>query len=51
MMFDPERLKESQLPGGWSPPGMRTRAIKGHPFGLNLSAEERLALLAFLKTL
>ena len=31
-MFDPDRLKESHEPGGWCPPGTKTRAIKGHPF-------------------
>jgi len=25
--------------------------VKGHPFGLNLSAEDKQALIAFLKTL
>ncbi len=50
-MFDPDRLKETHLPGGWSPPGTKTWAIKGHPFGLDLSAEDKKALIAFLKTL
>ena len=30
---------------------MKTYAVKGHPFGLNLSAEDKRALIAFLKTL
>ena len=50
-MFDPDRLKETHKPGGWSPPGAGTRAIKGHEFGLRLSAEERAELIAFLRTL
>jgi hypothetical protein len=25
--------------------------VKGHPFGVDLSAEDRIALIAFLKTL
>jgi cytochrome c peroxidase len=50
-MFNPDRLKETHKPGGWSPPGTQTRAIKGHEFGLNLSPEERVKLIAFLKTL
>jgi len=50
-MFDPDRLKETHKPGGWSPPGTETRAIKGHEFGLRLSAEERIELIAFLRTL
>jgi len=28
-----------------------TRAVPGHPFGLSLSADDRAALIAFLKTL
>ncbi len=50
-MFDPDRLKDTHVPGGWSPPGVKTRAIKGHEFGLKLSAEDKRALIAFLKTL
>ena len=50
-MFDPDRLKESHVPGGWCAPGAQTRAIKGHPFGLGLTEVERKALIAFLKTL
>ena len=30
---------------------MKTRAIPGHPFGLNLPAEDKRALIAFLRTL
>jgi len=50
-MFDPARLEETHVPGGWLPPGMKTRAIKGHKFGLKLTPEERGQLIAFLKTL
>ena len=50
-MFDPDRLKDSHVPEGWNPPGMQTRAIKGHEFGLNLTPSEREQLIAFLKTL
>ncbi len=50
-MFDPDRLKDTHEPGGWNPPDVKTRAIKGHEFGLTLSAEERQALITFLKTL
>ncbi len=50
-MFNPERLKDTFTPDGWSLPGVKTRAVKGHEFGLKLSAEERAALVAFLKTL
>jgi hypothetical protein len=50
-VFDPGRLKETHVPGGWCPPGMKTRAIKGHEFGLLLSPTEREELIAFLRTL
>ena len=50
-MFDPDRLQPSHVPGGWLPPGEKTRAIKGHEFGLRLTPTEREALLAFLRTL
>jgi hypothetical protein len=50
-MFDPDRIKDTHVPGGWSPPGVRNRAIKGHEFGLKLTPREREQLLAFLRTL
>ena len=50
-MFDPDRVKETHVPEGWSPPGSETRAITGHEFGLNLTAREREQLIAFLRTL
>jgi hypothetical protein len=49
--FDPARLKADYVPTGWNPPGVRTRAIPGHPFGLNLTTEDKRALIAFLRTL
>ena len=50
-MFDPDRLKDTHRPGGWSPPGVTTRAIQGHEFGLRLNPTEREQLIAFLRTL
>ncbi len=50
-MFDPDRLKETHLPGGWNPPGVTTRAVVGHEFGLKLTSDEKKWLLAFLRTL
>ena len=50
-MFDPDRLKDTHQPGGWNPPGVHTRAVIGHEFGLRLTIEEKASLLAFLKTL
>ena len=49
--FDPHRLRDDYVPTGYKPYGMKTYAVKGHPFGLDLSAEDRKALIAFLKTL
>jgi hypothetical protein len=49
--FDPRRLLEDYQPTGFRGAGVRTRAVKGHPFGLSLSAKDRQALIAFLKTL
>ena len=50
-MFDPDRLKDTHVPGGWRPLGSETHAIKGHEFGLRLEPTEREALIAFLRTL
>jgi hypothetical protein len=49
--FDPRRTSDDYVPTGFVGFGLKTRAVKGHPFGLNLTAEERKALIAFLKTL
>jgi mono/diheme cytochrome c family protein len=49
--FDPARLRDDYLPKGWNPPDTRARAIPGHQYGLNLSAEDKRALIAFLRTL
>ena len=50
-MFDPDRLKDTHIPGGFTPPDKPQRAIKGHEFGLKLDVEERKQLIAFLRTL
>ncbi len=50
--FDARRLEDDYVPTGWKgPPGTTVRAVKGHEFGLDLSEEEKRALIAFLKTL
>jgi mono/diheme cytochrome c family protein len=50
--FDPKRLNDGYVPTGWKGPGdVKARAVKGHEFGLDLSAEDRKALIAFLRTL
>jgi hypothetical protein len=49
--FDPARLRSDYRSKGWNPPDTKTRAIPGHAFGLTLPAEDKKALIAFLRTL
>jgi len=50
--FNPHRLDADYVPTGWKGPlGTKTRAVKGHEFGLDLTLEENTALVAYLKTL
>ncbi len=49
--FDPNRLKDDYIPTGFKGLGVKTRAVRGHEFGLRLPAEDKRALIAFLKTL
>jgi hypothetical protein len=49
--FDARRLRDDYIPTGFKGYGVTTRAVKGHEFGLKLAAEDRRALIAFLKTL
>jgi len=49
--FDPRRVRDDYVPTGYKPYGATSYAVKGHPFGLNLSGNDRKALIAFLKTL
>lgn len=46
--FDPARLKADYVPKGFH---LGPGPIQGHPFGLDLNAEDKKALIAFLKTL
>jgi hypothetical protein len=39
------------VPTGFKGFGVKTRAVKGHEFGMRLPAYEKRALIAFLKTL
>ena len=47
--LDPRRTHEDYVPTGFKPYGAKTYAVKGHPFGLDVSTEDRKALIAFLK--
>lgn len=49
--FDRKRLRPDYVPGGWKGPGVKTRAVPGHEYGLDLDANDKKALIAFLKTL
>jgi hypothetical protein len=49
--FNPDRLKDDYVPTGFRGYNVKARAVRGHEFGLDLSEEDRKALIAFLKTL
>lgn len=49
--FDPRRLKDDYVPTGFRGFKAKTRAVRGHEFGLKISEADRKALIAFLKTL
>jgi hypothetical protein len=49
--FDPRRTRDDYVPTGFKGYEVKARAVKGHTFGLDLSAEDRKALIVFLKTL
>jgi len=49
--FDPRRTRDDYVPTGFRPYGTKGYAVKGHAFGLDLSAEDKKALIAYLKTL
>jgi hypothetical protein len=49
--FDRRRLRDDYVPSGFKGYGVETRPVKGHPFGLNLSPDDKSALIAFLRTI
>jgi hypothetical protein len=49
--FDPNRLRDDYVPTGFKGFGVKTRAVKGHRFGLRLPADDAKALIAFLRSL
>jgi mono/diheme cytochrome c family protein len=49
--FDPARLRDDYVPTGFKGYRLKTRAINGHEFGLQLSTDDKAALVAFLRTL
>jgi len=50
-LFDAARLSPDYERKGWSPPGVNTGAIPGLEFLTKLSAEDKAALIAFLRSL
>jgi len=50
-VVDSKRLRDDYVPSGWKGPGVKTRAVKGHEFGLSLAAEDKRALIGSLRTL
>lgn len=49
--FDKRRLDDDYVPTGFKPAFSKTMAVKGHEFGLEITKEEKAALIAFLKSL
>ncbi|HVG55993.1 MAG TPA: hypothetical protein VM846_16250 [Vicinamibacterales bacterium] len=49
--FDPARLRDDYVPSGFKGYKTTHRAVPGHEFGLRLTAEDKAALIAFLRTL
>jgi hypothetical protein len=49
-MFNPDRLKPTFHSSNWNA-NTPDHAVNGHPFGLNLNAQDRVALVKFLRTL
>ncbi|PWT74655.1 MAG: hypothetical protein C5B59_10655 [Bacteroidetes bacterium] len=50
-LFNPARLKNDFMPSGFNPNIDKPFAVKGHNFGLSLDAEDKKALMAFLRSL
>jgi hypothetical protein len=50
-MFDTRRLNEDYVPTGYKPSSVKTMAVRGHKYGLNLNNEDKKALIAFIRSL
>lgn len=50
-LFDPARLRDDYVPTGFKPHDVKTKAVKGHEFGMYLNEGDRKALVAYLLTL
>jgi hypothetical protein len=50
-VLDPARLNPDYIPTAFKGAGVKNRAVPGHEFGMELGAEDRKALIAYLMTL
>ena len=50
-LFDPARLNPEYERKGWSPPGVTKGAVPGLEFLTKLSPDDRISLIAFLRSL
>jgi hypothetical protein len=50
-LLEPRRLEDTFVPTGFKEAWVKTKAVKGHPFGLQLNDEDKKALIAYMKTL
>ncbi len=50
-ILDPRRLRDEYVPTGFKRADVATQAVRGHEFGMDLTAKDRQALVAYLKTL
>jgi hypothetical protein len=50
-MFDKTRLNEDYVPKGYKPAHVKTMAVKGHLFGLDLNEKDKKDLIAFIRSL
>ena len=50
-LLDTNRLNADYIPTGYKPPWLKTMAVKGHEFAMELSETDKKALVAFLKSL
>lgn len=50
-LFDPARLKDDYVPTAFKPHDVKTKAVKGHEFGMELNEMDKKALIAYLLTL
>jgi hypothetical protein len=50
-MFDKRRLQNDYVPTGYKPASVKTMAVAGHKYGLDLNEEDKKALIAFIRSL